>query len=493
MLVSIFGDGVIAKHVSRIVVDSAHANENSFKQYTTRLTVESDEANIEEIEFTTSATILIIDDICTDAKPTCRPLAGRNNGPSFDRFDLVFLRDDEYSGTDAEYEAFVNELIDKNLLAAAPLVGQEALFNFYVSDERGDTDWNPKTLSHTCGQGILPDGFLAGCPFADAIAVLYNTDPPVGDCSHSGVFSAGNWAGFIHEVGHSPLDLDDEYDDYPECWTFRPESDTNVYTKEASCQQDAVAHGIQSSLCRKLTDCRGGYWMITDEATGGSGYIMEYGENLNRGWGYAATWRLQEAFEKLKKGEWVGDSDSDATPSRSKSIMIWLTLDREDGLKLTKTMYKAAPSPQYLRSSSVLSVSIYDDQDELLGRIGMGDPLTVSGDVPPLDSTDYIMRIPYYMDVVYAIIEYGDFSLSVDLASLAGIPSNVVADAGGPYSGNEGETISLNASLSKPVDDITQYDWDVGSTGKFCCKSLYDAFVRGEKFFDIRCFIPFQA
>ena len=43
-----------------------------------------------------------------------------------------------------------------------------------------------------------------------------------------------------------------------------------------------------------------------------------------------------------------------------------------------------------------------------------------------------------------------------------------VADAGGPYSGNEGTTINLSASKSTdPNNKIVRYEWDLDNDGQF--------------------------
>jgi len=188
------------------ILDSVSVTNNLYSgsgnRTMTRVTLQAQK--ISYVEVFDEGNIWLIDDICTDGASPCRFLPNRIHGPQQTRFDVVFLRDADYSGTNAEFESAVNKQIDERLLAYTPLNNKEKFFNFYISDIlEGDS----VEKGNTCGPKILPSNFYALCPFADAVAVLHTET--YGDCSCARVFSseADIKRSFIHEAGHGIFGL----------------------------------------------------------------------------------------------------------------------------------------------------------------------------------------------------------------------------------------------------------------------------------------------
>lgn len=185
------------------LVDSVSADENLFgggdgeERVLTRMTV-SNMAGISYVEIFDSGNFWLIDDLCTDAASPCVRLEGRDPGPSSTRVDLVFLQDNDYTGTDEDFLNAVNSQIDDRLLAASPVSENTDRFNFYIAPTLEGSHGG----DFSCGAGMLPDNFFDLCPFADAVVVLHSDTAT--DCSNGGVYGSedNNVRSFIHESGH---------------------------------------------------------------------------------------------------------------------------------------------------------------------------------------------------------------------------------------------------------------------------------------------------
>jgi hypothetical protein len=121
---------------------------------------------ISYVEVFDAGNFWIVDDICTDAESRSVRLEGRSSGPCSRRIDLVFLKDDMYNGTDADFEAIASDLIDDRLLAADPVTCNADSFNFYISQTFVGKS---NETGSRCGENILPDGFDDFCGFADDV------------------------------------------------------------------------------------------------------------------------------------------------------------------------------------------------------------------------------------------------------------------------------------------------------------------------------------
>lgn len=455
------------------VLDTVKVTDNLYtggNRTTTLATLEAQ--GISYIEVFDTGNFWLIDDICTDAVSPCRFLPGHAHGPQQTRFDVVFLRDEDYKGTAAQYEAIVNKQIDERLLSYAPLDDKDKFFNFYISDtlmgdsaEKGDS----------CGPNILPSDFYDLCPFADSVATLHAET--YGDCCCARVFSseADVKRSFIHEAGHGIFGLSDEYDDSNKnCSTGRPTVSDNTFVNEAECQAAALANGRNASDCFEFTTCGGGLWKIDDKVD----QIMDDGKYYANGWSPSSVWYLTDLFEDLAAGRSVPGGGVGAE-SQTKSLSIKVTFNK-DGITLKDSGFIVGASPQYLFGDLNSQITVLDDMGEQLGIFPFKDPRPVLADPDYsgpsyYESIDMNFIVPYFADVASATIANGNESLEIDLSSYSGLPSDLSADAGGPYEVEEANSVLLDASGS--VGDILLFEWDINSDGTCMVTKLQAAIV----------------
>jgi len=82
-------------------------------------------------------------------------------------------------------------------------------------------------------------------------------------------------------------------------------------------------------------------------------------------------------------------------------------------------------------------------------------------------TTEYWEIVPSYVDTANNVVYAADIDHFSDF-SLGGSPGRPVAAVGGPYAGNEGSAIALDASSSTDSDGtISLYEWDWNSDGTY--------------------------
>lgn len=118
--------------------------------------------------------------------------------------------------------------------------------------------------------GICPIVSTPSIPWADTMAVLH-TNSFIRDCAGGNRFTS--WTGrpsiALHETGHSPFGLADEYCCDGGYW--QPEPFPNVFADrsldEWDCEADASVLGRQASACRSWVSTRvnsGSDWFTHD-------------------------------------------------------------------------------------------------------------------------------------------------------------------------------------------------------------------------------------
>lgn len=459
------------------MLDSAAAGENIWSDKdnprppVARLTVEdtTQGGNISYIEVSDSGNFWVVDDICTDAKSPCTPVDGFVKGPSSKRIDIVFLKDAQYTGTDADYESVVKSMINDRLFAHEPIKSKKSSFNFYISKKLIGDSKSPGPP--TCGPATLPANFYSLCPYADAVAVLHSLT--YGDCCASGVFSteANIDRSFIHEVGHAALGLHDQYDDAPGCRTYRPPKSYNTYINKTECENDATAHGFDATKCYQFTTCPAGpgvRWELDE----GKEFIMDDGLHHANGWSSSSEWRIGEYLDNLALG--LGKPDGALEPaSETRSMLMELEIS-DSGITLREDpRVVVSAAPQYLVPPYEYSVIILNNAGGLLGAFGFEDPRKIyaesdySGPVTTGTVANKTLIVPYFSTADTSVVSNGEQTLNIDVSPLAGLPAGTLrADAGGPYEGEVGDLIIFNASQSEAsTSNISVYEWDIGGTG----------------------------
>jgi hypothetical protein len=181
-------------------------------------------------------------------------------GDRSSRADIVFIPDtDSYTGAN-----------DPNFLSDAAAVIKGAYFgqnyflanqqniNFWLADQTGDADRVPAPTaadpSNTNCVLTLPANWAADYSWRDSGAILHRDI--FRDCANSGVFSTEptSLGTVLHETGHSPFGLADEY-----CCDggyFEAAPNPDLWDTLAECQADAPTLGRVASDCRTITDSR---------------------------------------------------------------------------------------------------------------------------------------------------------------------------------------------------------------------------------------------
>lgn len=400
------------------VVDSATATDNRGTDKMTQLTVSG--AAISYVTVSDTGNFWLIDDICTDATSPCIPLAGRDRGPSSRRLDVVFLKDDNYTGNDVDFENIVNDMIDDRLLGIAPVTGNDGRFNFYISQTLRGTSTNISA----CGENILPNNFRELCPFADTVAVLHSET--YGDCcSWTNVFSseANLVRSFIHEAGHGVFGLADEYNNCNTSYF----SGSNIYDTEADCLADAAANDPGANwTCVQFTNCQTGFWKVKD----GQDTIMDDGRDWRNGYSPSSEWHLSDWFADVSAGG-IGGAIGSESDSPDKSAIV--VFDYNDGgfTFKKKSIRLAAPPQDYLRKVGPqdILVTIKDSSGAVLREYYRPDPRKIIGEPDyegpsSVDASDISFVTPYFSDMASISLDDGtNTPLDVDMTPFAGQPT----------------------------------------------------------------------
>ncbi len=178
-------------------------------------------------------------------------------GDKKNRVDVVFVADmDNFTAArDAAFLSNVSDLLEGAYFGQDYFLRNQGDFNFWLADQRGDADsvLTPPAVDPDC---VLtpPGNWSTDYTWADTGAILH-TDR-FRDCASGGVFSSepDSLGTILHETGHSPFDLADEYccdGGYFEQGPF-----PDLWDTLAECQGDAPSLGRVAGDCRTITDPR---------------------------------------------------------------------------------------------------------------------------------------------------------------------------------------------------------------------------------------------
>ncbi len=175
------------------------------------------------------------------------------------RVDIVFIADqDSYTGAnDPNFLSDVSAVIKGAYFGQDYFLKRQPDINFWLADQQGDADQvpapTPANPTNTNCVLTLPGNWNA-YSWRDSGAILHRDT--FRDCANSGVFSSEptSLGTVLHETGHSPFGLADEY-----CCDggyFENAPNPNMFDTLAECQTDASALGRAPSACRTVTDSR---------------------------------------------------------------------------------------------------------------------------------------------------------------------------------------------------------------------------------------------
>lgn len=174
--------------------------------------------------------------------------------------DIVFIPDtDSYSGTnDPNFLSDAADVIKGAYYGEDYFLKNQPNINFWLADQTGDADSVPAPTpadpnNKNCVL-TLPANWATDYMWRDSGAVLHRDS--FRDCANSGVFSSEptSLGTVLHETGHSPFGLADEY-----CCDggyFENSPNPDLWDTLAECQSDATALGRPTTDCRTITDSR---------------------------------------------------------------------------------------------------------------------------------------------------------------------------------------------------------------------------------------------
>lgn len=181
-------------------------------------------------------------------------------GDRTSRVDIVFVADmDSYTAAnDPAFLTAATNVIKGAYYGQDYFLSNQQRFNFWLADQRGDADRvpapTPTDPNATNCVLTLPGNWTTDYSWRDSGSILHADE--FRDCASNGVFSSepGSLATVLHETGHSPFGLADEY-----CCDggyFENAPNPNMWDTLAECQADAPALGRAATDCRTVTDTR---------------------------------------------------------------------------------------------------------------------------------------------------------------------------------------------------------------------------------------------
>lgn len=192
------------------------------------------------------------------------------------------------------------------------------------------------------------------------------------------------------------------------------------WANENDCVDAIEANDPDGGLsCFQFTTCAGGRWKIDD----GANNIMDDGTNFANGWSPSSIWWINSFFTTLAAGPTTAPAGElePASPEKSVNIKIDVTAN---SLAFKNAALRLSPPRQYGPSSTgYLTVSIFNEDDELLTSFGVENPLVLGGE--PSNEVgslvleivnDFVITAPYFSTGTNMVITDGNSVLDVDLS-----------------------------------------------------------------------------
>jgi hypothetical protein len=187
-------------------------------------------------------------------------------GPKGSRIDVVFIPDaNSYEGYgDRNFQTAVLNVIMNGYYSEDVFLQHQNKFNFWISRTRGRaSDADASGCVHS-----PPSDWDDHYAFAEVGVILHTWDVLAGapffrDCApHAGSYVSGSGNDprvVLHETGHTPFGLADEYP--PDGGYWQPNPHPNIYadrnlrpTHLVKCSEDALTLGRPASACRRVVD-----------------------------------------------------------------------------------------------------------------------------------------------------------------------------------------------------------------------------------------------
>jgi hypothetical protein len=168
---------------------------------------------------------------------------------------LIADRDDFTSSSDAAFLTAANNVIKGAYYGQDYFLEQQQHINFWLADQRGDAEGVQS--SGSCLNTVPSNWATEYAAWTDTGAILHTN--AFRDCAQSKVFSAEHVSlgTVLHETGHAPFNLADEYGgpNFGGYWELL--TDPNLYDTLAECEADAPALlRTYPNPCRSFTDTR---------------------------------------------------------------------------------------------------------------------------------------------------------------------------------------------------------------------------------------------
>jgi hypothetical protein len=193
------------------------------------------------------------------------------NGPQRNHVDFTFVPDvDDYTGAaDPAFQSEIRSLLLNGWFSRRLFLERQRDLNFWLAPDTGDAvnpDGAPATICTTTPPAGLDSRYL----FSEALALIHRSDV-CRDSAGSRLFSSEptSFGTVVHESGHRPFGLADEYDG--DGGYFETDTFPNVFRMQATCDADALTVAGALSPCRTITETRGTLtrsWFTSDPAAG---------------------------------------------------------------------------------------------------------------------------------------------------------------------------------------------------------------------------------
>jgi Tol biopolymer transport system component len=189
------------------------------------------------------------------------------HGRLSEKVDIVFLPDDdEYSSySDPAFIEDVWLLISEGFGTMPSFLEKQHMFNFWIGMDSGNA--SPKPSDELCFRQP-PDSFRSKYAFAEAAGIVHRSDCR-DNAGSPGLFTIemnlDRLQVVIHEAGHRPFGLADEYccdGGYFTNSILDTPPFANLFRRENGCRNDAEDRGFDPNECRELFAAGANWWLF---------------------------------------------------------------------------------------------------------------------------------------------------------------------------------------------------------------------------------------